>query len=258
MIILLLILAGAVPRTPLPQYPVRWTRAVGPPSRQALKAQLRQPVKKPRSQKIYEHTEAQREIRTCIDYASARRDGWSDSANTYERSTGSFFRDQCDVALLVLAAKPSRTSYLHNFKLNEAGLNLLPPSLSWAVSNDEEEAVAEAERKGLSWKSFNPALKVLEKGANSITVDEDGDRITLEIKAFGDFNGDGIEDVLLFKSCSATEGTMREYEPVVLTRVTAQGPLKAYQVEDKDIDKIAATFMHTAAVGAKNEARPEQ
>jgi len=48
------------------------------------------------------------------------------------------------------------------------------------------------------------------EGLDWITVDEDDTRITLEIKAFGDFNGDGIEDILLFKSCFALEGTMRD------------------------------------------------
>jgi len=162
-------------------------------------------------------------------------------------TTESFFKDQCDVAWLTLAAKPSRVSYVRAFKLNEAALDLLPPSLSWVMSNDDEEAADQAAQKGLSWKKFKPGLKLVGKGPNWITVDEDNAHITLEIKAFGDFNGDGIEDILLFKSNYALEGTMRYYCPMILTRVAPGGPLKAVEVEDETIQKIAAKVMHTGS-----------
>lgn len=74
-LILLIILATAAQQRAQAQHPVRWTKAVGPPSRQALQAKLRRPVKRPPSQTIYEHTGHQREIRTCADYARARKNG---------------------------------------------------------------------------------------------------------------------------------------------------------------------------------------
>lgn len=232
-LIVLIILATAVQQRAQAQYSVRWTRAVGPPSRQALQAKLKRPVKRPPSQTIYEHTGRQREIRTCADYARARKNGWSDSANTYERSTEAFFKDECDVALLVLAAKPSRVSYVRNFKLDEAALDLLPPTLSWILSGEEEQAADDAERQGLSWKKFKPELKTVGKSTDWMAIEEPGEaRISLEIKAFGDFNGDGIEDVLLFKSTNAIEGTFRYYEPVILTRTADGRQLKVLKVQD--------------------------
>jgi len=246
---LALILFAGSQRTAQAQYPVRWTRAVAPPSRSALEAKLRKPVKKPRGQDIHQHFGRGAEIRTCVDYLRALKDGWSDSASTYEITTESFFKDQCDVAWLTLAAKPSRVSYVRGFKLNEAALDRLPPFLSPDAPDDE---AAEAERKGLSWKKFKPGLKVVGKGADWITVNEDNWHITLELKAFGDFNGDGVEDVLLFKSDYALEGTMRGYWPVILTRVTAGGPFKGVEVEDKAILKVAARVMHTGSAKAAN------
>jgi hypothetical protein len=64
-------------------------------------------------------------------------------------------------------------------------------------------------------------------------------RIELEIKGFGDFNGDGIEDILLFKSDTVIEGTFYAYYPVILTRLAAGGPVKAFEVKDDDIEKAA-------------------
>lgn len=216
------------------QHPVRWTRAVGPPSRQALKMKLLRPVKKPPSQKIYEHTGREREIRTCTDYAQAKKNGWEDDANGFERATGSFFKDECEPVLLILAAKPSRVSYVVGFTLNQATLDILPPSLSFTPVGELEEKADAAERQGLSWKQFKPGLKMLEKGADSMTVEEPGEaRIQLEIKAFGDFNGDGVEDVLLIKSDRAIGGTFFAMYPVILSRLAPGGRLKIIEVQDK-------------------------
>jgi len=158
---LVLILFAAFQQTALAQHPVRWTRDVAPPSRSALEAKLRAPVKHPRGQKINQHFGRGSEIRTCVDYLRALKAGWGDSTSLYEMTTESFFKDQCDVAWLTLAAKPSR--------------------------------------------------------------------------------------VLLFKANYALEGTMRYYCPMILTRVAPGGPLKAVEVEDETIQKIAAKVMHTGS-----------
>lgn len=246
MINLPLILAAATLQAPQAAYPVRWTRAVGPPSRQELKAQLKRPVKLPRGQKIYEHTARGSEIRTCVDYTRAKKDGWRDNANGYERATEGFFKDQCDATMLILAAKPSRVSYVKNFRLDETVLDSLPPSLSFTPFGEHERAANAAERQGLSWKKFKPGLKLLKKGANWITVEEPGEsRIDLEIKSFGDFNEDGIEDILVFKSDSAIGGTFNAHYPIILTRLTARGPVKAFDVEESDIEKAGAKVLPT-------------
>ena len=246
MITLLLILAAFALQSPKGSHPVRWTREVGPNSRQALEAKLMRPVKLSRGVKIYEHTDQKREIRTCADYAHAMKNGWRDNANTYEMTVAASFKEQCDLTLLILAAKPSRVSYVRNFKLDEAALDLLPPSLSFAPVGEIEQAADEAERQGLSWKKFNPGLKLLKKSANWMVVEEpDAARIEFEIEAFGDFNGDDIEDLLLFKLTCAFGGTFCAYYPVILTRMADGAPLKAFEVEDEDIEKARTKLMRT-------------
>lgn len=234
------------------QHPVRWTRAVGPPSRQALRAKLLKPLaRKPRSQKIYfDHGESGHEIRTCADYLRALKHDWGRSGNTYEISTESFFIGECDVIWLVLAAKPSRVSYVRGFKLDESALDLLPASVSAFEDDDKDEL----ERKGLSWKKANPEMKLVAKTLNEITVAEDeSSRVSLEIKAFGDFNGDGVEDVLLFKAQYLTQGTFRYYTPVILTRMAPGGKLKAFDVDDEAIQKAAAMVMRHRSVKPVSE-----
>jgi hypothetical protein len=79
--VLVILAAGALP-APQSHYPMRWTRAVGAPSRQALEAKLKRPVKLGQGEKIYKHNDRKRAIRTCADYARAQKDGWRDTANT--------------------------------------------------------------------------------------------------------------------------------------------------------------------------------
>jgi hypothetical protein len=248
MVTLLLILAASSLTVPQARHPVRWTRAVGPSSRQALEAGLKRPVKLPRGQEIYEHSDRHRQTPTCADYARAMKNGWRNNANTFEMTMAASFKEECDVPLLILAAKPSRVSYVQNFKLDESAIDLLPPTLSWILSGDEAQAAEEAERKGLSWKKFKPGLKTREKYRNGMTFEEpDEATIELEIKAFGDFNGDEIEDVLLFKSTHAINGTFSFYQPVILTRTADGGPLKAFSVEDADLQKAATKVRQTGS-----------
>jgi hypothetical protein len=233
MMALLLMLTACALQVSQAHYPVHWKKSVGPPSRQALQATLRRPVKLQPGEKIYEHTEHRRLIRTCDDYARAQRNGWRNSANTYEMTVASSFKEQCDVVVLVLAAKPSRVSYVRNFTLDEAALDRLPPTLSFTPVGELEKAAAEAERQGLSWKKFKPDLKFLKKGRDWIAVEEPNEATTqLDLKAYGDFNGDGTEDLLLFKSTYATSGTFRYYEPLILTRTAPGDRLKAFKPED--------------------------
>src|SRR5207244_4015909 len=106
----------------------------------------------------------------------------------------SFFKEQCDVVALILAAKPSRVSYVETFALNDAVLDLLPPELGLNLSGDAERDAASASARGLSWKQATPGLKITKRtSADAIVIEEpDAAQHYLTLKAFGDFNGDGI------------------------------------------------------------------
>jgi len=246
MIPLLLILAIGAQQVPEARYPVRWTQAVGPPSRQALQLQLERPVNVPFSFKVFEPDEWRedeerevegREIRTCADYARAKRKGWPQCCSNFEQKMEVYFKSQCDVPTLVLAAKSSRVSYIENFKLDAAALALLPPSLSPIAEMEGPEKTDAAGRRGISWKKYEPGLKLIATGPNWMTVEDKGSRIDLEIEAFGDFNGDGVEDVLLFESIHAIGGSFHSFHVMVLTRTSARGYMAFSEVKPGDTEK---------------------
>jgi hypothetical protein len=228
---ILLILAVAPDQMAQVRHPVRWNRAVGPPSRQALRAKLlKPPASEPRPD----------EIQSCADYLRALKEG-RDGAQSADES---FVAAECDPILLVLAAEPSRVSYVQGFKLDESALGLLPASVSFIADEDKDKV----ERKGLSWKRYHPKMKLLRKAFNEITVAEDDENgVNLRIMAFGDFNGDGVEDVLLSKENFEIEGHGRSYSAVILTRLSPGGRLKAFEVDDKAIQNAAAIVMRQSA-----------
>src|SRR5262249_30741064 len=125
MSVLLLLLAIASQALAQAGHPVRWTRAVGPPGRQALRAKLLEPpASEPRPE----------EIQSCADYLRALKDGWDGAHSAIE----SLVEAECDPILLVLAAKPSRVSYVRGFKLDESALDLLPASVSYVADEDKD------------------------------------------------------------------------------------------------------------------------
>jgi hypothetical protein len=155
------------------------------------------------------------------------------------------------LALTNCRAKPSRVSYVKAFRLNDAALDRLPPTMTSGLidDDDDQDAARKAELNGLSWRKFIPGLKIQKKYANGIEVMEPalddegkpdpdhGAEVDLEIKAFGDFNGDGIEDVLLWTTDQAVRGTLYWFQPVALTRLTPGGPLKQIEIENAEIER---------------------
>lgn len=229
MLALLFVLAVAQPAA----HPVRWLEEVAPPGRAALEARLAQPVKNEIPDPLVEETRDGRTvIRTCTDYAAAKKRRW-EPANNFQIAVEAAFREQCEVGALILAAKPSRQSFLDTFTLDTSALDRLPPTLSYALSGDAERAASEAERLGKSWKTFKPAAIVVETpSTHELVVEEPDDaRIDLRIKAFGDFDGDGVEDVLIFVSTHAIGASFQSYEPIVLTRTSAGGSLKVVNIK---------------------------
>ena len=72
-----------------------------------------------------------------------------------------------------------------------------------------------------------PDLKFVSYASNTANyTDGTGADIRVKIFAFGDFNGDGVEDVVVQSSWQGKGGSVDfQGEPLILTRTTADGPL---------------------------------
>lgn len=225
--------AGSSPSPPPAQasLPVHWTATLGPPDRAALQAALGKPPLGLRADDALDNHDGKgvnHPIRSCDAYQRALKAGWS-AENNAQMATEGFFIKGCDLPQLILAAKPSRVSYVGSLKLDAAALDVLPPSVE--ALNYDEDGMKAAEAKGQSVRQFDPALKVEKAEGLHLVVANDDSRYDLEIVGYGDFNGDGIEDLLLFQASYATQGTMHVYAPLILTRTRPSGVLHEIDVK---------------------------
>ena len=129
-------------------------------------------------------------------------------------------------------AKPAKTSYIDNFDLTEDPLRYLPPSIGITLSGDEARSVEEAIRKGQTWQEYDPTASVTIKDKNNIEIKYEGGGFTfITLQAWGDFNQDGIEDILLFL-LQDTGGSLTYSEHAILTRLEENEPLVQLFMKD--------------------------
>jgi hypothetical protein len=206
-------------------FPVRWEAKVAPPGRAGLDAQMKQRPRGMEPDDALDNVDDKGEnhpIRTCDDYEKAKKEGWA-PANNAQGATESWFIGTCDVVKLLLKAKPSRVSYVGDLKMDRTALDLLPPSI--ADMPDDDARLERAAKAGLSLRQYLPKLKILAGDPGHLRISEVESMYDIEIVGYGDFNGDGFEDVLLSRGSYATHGSMHVYDTVILTRTKPTGLL---------------------------------
>ena len=137
------------------------------------------------------------------------------------------FLDNVVVLEKLQEAKPSRVSYLEDFSLDNDCLKKLPPTLALEVKDDTY--LKEAEKKGISWQEFDPSVHITKRKTDyEIGVESTDEETSAYIAhvGWGDFNDDGIEDVLLIKHNFITNATYRYHEFVVITRTGPNDTIK--------------------------------
>lgn len=116
-------------------------------------------------------------------------------------------------------ATPAKTSYVSGFHLLPGSLALLPPTLTATFSSIDADAAYMAESKGKSWLSYQPRIKAkLDHGV--LVVGEKTWEVRLKVVARADFDGDGIDDLLISIGQSATQGTFASTKLLLMTRMT--------------------------------------
>ena len=140
-----------------------------------------------------------------------------------ERSTMA----ECVVFQKLRRAVPARSSYVHDLAWDEHVLPLLPPQLAITVSAESTRAAGVAANQGRGWQDFDPSVTAgaSSKGPEEIVVAGNGFSERLVLWGRGDFNGDGVEDLLVQSFDSLTDGTYRNTRIFLLTRHAANGRL---------------------------------
>jgi len=128
----------------------------------------------------------------------------------------------CKASQLVAAAAPAERSYVRTLKFDWQLPDLLPPELAFAISSDSVKQIDQA-RPDEKWRDMfgvdrHEPCNGREGAHCGIYHDSTGGRQQVQLVARGDFNDDGIEDVLLSSHDTVEGGTYAAMRMFVLTR----------------------------------------
>lgn len=170
-------------------------------------------------------------IGTIADYLSCRRAGMKPKTPA-DAALEPIVKGQLYPLLYLRRAWPSQTSFVANFNLAGDPLNGLPVALSPAVSPEAQRRRAQAVASGGTWKKLLPGARATAEGPFATRIADREYDLRLAVLAWGDFNHDGYEDVLLSGVCTARRTTYISSYFVVLTRTAAGGPLTVLDVQE--------------------------
>lgn len=125
----------------------------------------------------------------------------------------------CQAMALTLAAQPAVISYLRPFAFDEGLPDRLPWQVAMIMSGSEAQRIAD-ERPNSTWRQalFGPLTGFSSCGTHCGRYGDPGAEQRVRLVGRGDFDGDGIEDMLLSSSDAAIGGSYRAVRMFVLTR----------------------------------------
>lgn len=209
-------------------YPVRWTSEVKIKDLSEIDLLFDKPVNMSRacedcSLELTDDKDESKKVKivTCKQYFDSRHNNFY-ARTTYDMSMESWFILDCNTLNFLKNSIPSKVSYLNDFVLLKDTIRYLPAKLiSWGCVGSEE--CNKMNSKML--EDLGAELKIKVEDKFNLGLEYDGTANTITLLAWGDFNHDGIEDILLNVTHHYMGGTGRAYDSVILTRLEKDGKL---------------------------------
>ncbi|MDD4889449.1 MAG: hypothetical protein PHU85_05925 [Phycisphaerae bacterium] len=225
------------PPKPVPQIQPHWTPAVALANLADLSNPdplLNRPLNLPaRSDKLTMTAGRGREmiVRTLREYLTCRQQGFV-GKTAADSVLESVAKIQLYPLLYLRRAWPSQVSFVSDFNITADPLAELPVTLAPAISADQQKQIARLAATGGTWKKLLPRTRVQADGKFAVRISDRDYDLRLTTLAWGDFNRDGFEDVLLSAACSARQGGGHSCCFVVLTRTAKGAPLTVLEVRE--------------------------
>jgi hypothetical protein len=156
----------------------------------------------------------------CEEYLNAVSAGFHPATN-YDNEMSAEFVHDCFVLRDLQHARAARVS--RSYRLTKDFLTQLPPMLVGGA-REVADAAEQAEKRGESWKQFDPGLKVTRIDVDSLNAEDKDTTYFLAFRAKGDFTGDGVEQIAIFASANAKRGSWAHAEYLIL-EPTSHGTL---------------------------------
>jgi hypothetical protein len=159
-------------------------------------------------------------VSNCEEYLKAVSAGFYPATNDDNQRSAPWVHD-CFVLRDLQHARPATVS--GSYRLTEDSLTQLPPMLVRGA-REVTDAAEQAEKRGESWKQFDPDLKVTRFDVDSLNAEDKDTAYFLTVRASGDFTGDGVQQIAVFASANGKDGSWFHAEYLILSP-TSQGRL---------------------------------
>ena len=203
-------------------YTVWWSAELELDSLERVEARLRRALWPdfPEGMKLYKakgtgHVTVQ--ARNCNSLRNLSEEGYYGS-NSSDIGVQHYHRSVCRAIALLGQAKPAPTSHLRDFLLSAEAVRYLPALVNLQPSCHSICQAFFGNKRGVSLTDFEDIERIEVTNEDSLIVWTPGWRVKMSFIARGDFNSDGLDDILLVSHGGATEGTMRGADLYVLTR----------------------------------------
>ncbi|MGQ0733106.1 MAG: hypothetical protein ACT4QD_05545, partial [Acidobacteriota bacterium] len=164
-------------------------------------------------------------VRTCLEYEKALQSGFY-ARNTFEIKMSVFFEHQCGLLAALAQATLPVSSHISEPRVGLPDLHLLPFTFFPDVGESPEPGTV-PDQSSYQDKVDAGVLIVKRVGSNILNIEGSegmGQHLVEVVRA--DFDGDGLEEILVFEYCYATHGTLGYGGVRLLSRKTAQGPFE--------------------------------
>jgi hypothetical protein len=208
------------------RYPVKWWDGLELPS--LADAPARYSRREPDSFGELELAGSRARPASCVEWRGLHSKGF-EAVNTVEGQSDDGAEIRCVTLALLQSAKPATQSYVRELPWNRKLLRLIPAAVATAISQDDERAVNAATADAKTLAQFDPKARPKPGREESTLEITEGDRqtmIVIHAEAWGDFNDDGTDDLLVSVVNGATRGTLAYVRLMTLTRFNQTEPLR--------------------------------
>lgn len=157
-------------------------------------------------------------VETCGEYFAAIADG-AFAQSTFDMTMEGFFKRACNPLKYLQSATVPTQSYLPEFVLTD--FDALPVILMRGINPDAAAQLEEDTAQGVTLADYiaNTKLVITRQTPYELEVEEEGGMLfSWREVVRADFNGDGLEDVLVFANQNSMEGTFRSYSHLLLEK----------------------------------------
>lgn len=203
------------------RWPVQWNSKLHVTSRAEVPHRLADPWSEPLPVSR-PADKAKAVMNNCVTYFDLTRQGYQATPVRDQQREGAI----CHALQALQQAVPAQRSFLPGPPFTEHIADVLPPEAGLIISEDDRRRLTDAKSKGLSLAEADPIHRIRIQTGEKVLIEGPDWGIRLEFYARGDFNGDGVEDLLVKTTGWLTEGSYQVIRLLLLTQLTEKGILK--------------------------------